>query len=517
MIKYHKSKSGLDTVVFDNFYLHSRYDPVKEAKRVINNNNLYNYKDLLIIGDSLGYTCDLLLSNNQNIINIDFFPEFLLYKKKRFLMFSARFLYFHYNDFFPDIFYSFYSHYHPYFFPVYEKLFPKEILSLKRYFFSSQQKKQINVSTRNKFWRSWIQNFISNSWYLWNTDGLKSLFNVLKDKPVVIVGAGPSAFSGLKVLKEIQKKVYIIAVDTVFELLIQNSIFPDFLVSIDPQHKNFTYLKNSNLSNTITIIQPTVSKELLRKKPGIFCFSSLEIPLLKTMESSLGVLGDIFLSGSVGCTSINIAFLLGANPIFLLGHDLSFSNGQIHFRGIQYEKQILNKSSRFYHIAHDIFSSSKRGEIFLYQKSDNSSIITDHRFFVFKKWIETFLKKIKNKVYIINEQLPISGTIPLNIMEFKRYFQCKNLKKKNIKFITKDKVVEKDYIIYNFLESYYNQIKQYSSLSNNEIVNHERKNGVFFDIIDSNSDRNMIDKIISFTKHSINNELLKFHSTKSRK
>lgn len=70
-IQMEQTKSGLTTLKINNYYIHSKYDPVQEAKRFVDNNFKEKYVTILF-GYGLGYIekayREKLSSDKQNYI-----------------------------------------------------------------------------------------------------------------------------------------------------------------------------------------------------------------------------------------------------------------------------------------------------------------------------------------------------------------------------------------------------------------------------------------------------------------
>ena len=68
---------------------------------------------------------------------------------------------------------------------------------------------------------------------------LEALRGSFKNKPAVLVAAGPSLDQSLPLLKEVQDNCVIIAVDSAVTPLTNAGIMPDFVTTLDCQEVNF--------------------------------------------------------------------------------------------------------------------------------------------------------------------------------------------------------------------------------------------------------------------------------------
>lgn len=167
-------------------------------------------------------------------------------------------------------------------------------------------------------------------------------FNELRDKfkdiPAVCIGAGPSAMDCLPYIKEINNTSIIIATDTSVKGLIENNIHPHVIVTLDYQDINheklrhYLYeLKNSLLLYNLPVFPYNTSLFPSSKRSVV----STEHFLLKDwMFKGLGLADKTpFSAGSVGNAAISVAIHLGADPIVMVGMDLSFPGGLDHYKG----------------------------------------------------------------------------------------------------------------------------------------------------------------------------------------
>lgn len=152
--------------------------------------------------------------------------------------------------------------------------------------------------------------------------------------PVVIVGAGPSLDRHLDLLKRYEGKAVLLSVDAALKPLLRRGITPDFVFSdeaIDVSH----FFDGVDLPENLTAVFP------IKVFPGLFDLPLSRI-LLYVENSSAFERALHKLSGfnavlphaySVSTTAMSFALRLGANPILMVGQDLSFPGGETHAGG----------------------------------------------------------------------------------------------------------------------------------------------------------------------------------------
>lgn len=412
--------------VFKNgksIFLHSAYDPEKEANALINEIKNETEKDLdlvFIFGIGAGYLIDAFKKLNINIAviepSIKFF-NLLIDNFKLDKILEDNITFFIGGDDIEDIekFISLTNTKKVKFFITrsYATLFNEEALFYQSKVLSIVDKKIININTISRFDKLWAYNIASNVAKISTHYGVNKFFDKYKNIPAVIVSAGPSLEKNIRKLKEIKNKALIIAVDTAIKPLFSHNISPHFIITIDPQKKNSKYFRNVNFKESVLIAESSVDKEAIDSFNGAIYFINSIFPLAKYFMEELGDRGDITTGGSVSTAAYDFAIRIGANPIIMVGLDLSFPNYQTHIKGSYHEENFFTEiykldsyDSRIYKV---LIAGNLREEKNIY----NEKVWTDSRFDMYKNWYEEqCLKYKKNKFYNATE-----GGIIINGME----------------------------------------------------------------------------------------------------
>ncbi|MDI9370676.1 MAG: DUF115 domain-containing protein [Synergistota bacterium] len=179
---------------------------------------------------------------------------------------------------------------------------------------------------------------------------LKELWGKFEDYPAVIVSAGPSLEKNVHLLKEVQDKCIIIAVDTVLRKLPAMGITPHFVVAIergrlvyDAHYADLPVKPEGVIPVNCSVCLPEISGTW--EGPFIMTFKIL--PLDRWFAGATGL--SVLHSGS-SCAhmGLGMAFGLGCKKIALIGQDLAFSpEGKTHTDGTYWEegKEDLDKSN----------------------------------------------------------------------------------------------------------------------------------------------------------------------------
>ena len=127
--------------------------------------------------------------------------------------------------------------------PRYKRVFPAYCNEFHRVVKESIESKRLNLHTNQRFQKRWVYNSLKNHDYVQETSNiLKFDFSPFRDKPLMIVSAGPSLaleMNNLKYIKE-NKLAYIFCVGSAINALIENDIVPHAMFTYDPGVHNAT-------------------------------------------------------------------------------------------------------------------------------------------------------------------------------------------------------------------------------------------------------------------------------------
>ncbi|NGX28803.1 MAG: hypothetical protein K940chlam1_00990 [Candidatus Anoxychlamydiales bacterium] len=236
-----------------------------------------------------------------------------------------------------------------------------------------------------------------------NLDKLKGSFlvnkfkNKFRNKPAIIVGAGPSLNYSFDKLKKLQNQALIIAGGSAITCLSQQNILPHLGVIIDPNEEEYQRMKDS-LAFEVPIVYST------RVNFGVFNTFNSPLGYIKAgiggffelfLENELKISGKHLVSErdekalSVTTVSLMMAKLFGCNPIILDGVDLAYSENK------QYALDIVD-SNQIDTTREDISEKPKA----TLDKMSNK-VFTNLKWEIEKDWISTFAKMSK-KIKFIN-------------------------------------------------------------------------------------------------------------------
>jgi len=452
--------------------LHSRLNPEAEALNLVKNLNVKQGCIYLFMGIGLGYHIELFKKlyrdriKNITIIAIEKNPDvFRLLAENRDITFLKDVKLFIGED--PENIKNFFECLNPISIKGYRILKLRNDISLDTdyyteleiYFKTITSLKLSDILTHLAFENLWIKNIISNIPFISDKSSINELKNLLKSKPVLVIGAGPSLVSQFKIIRQIAQKIHIIAVDTVLEPLLINDIVPDFLVTLDSQFYNiydfqYAFTKRTICKDINLIADIFVSPIILKNWKGkIFLnyavnSSSDAHPLAKRLKNYLPSISPLSCGGSVATTAIEFALFLGADPVYVTGLDLSYTNYMTHISSSpSYNLQYLS-SNRFKTINTSMLKSIRQRKLKYLKGIDGNNVLSDFIFQNYLNWINE-RKDYNGRVYnLTNTGVTISSLWHLNHRELLKV--SSNTRNKNAIKVAYSKSFGKDQLL-NFL------------------------------------------------------------------
>ena len=210
----------------------------------------------------------------------------------------------------------------------------------------------------------------------------------LKNKPALIVAAGPSLNKQMETLAQNKDLFTIFAVDRVWPILKKHGITPDVVVSLDPSSKP-SWPDNAIDDETLFMVDLGSSPELVWSHNKNHLFTSCN-PDVNAVLKSLGVeVEHMSTGGSVATTAFSIALTMGANPIVLIGQDLALTGGQAYAEGYM-NKPNAEYLKQQYDSGFDIVGYN--GE----------TVRTDRQLLFYKTWFENRIKALPAETMVIN-------------------------------------------------------------------------------------------------------------------
>jgi hypothetical protein len=359
------SKSGLPTLSVEatngrRVYLHSRYEPMAEARKLIERADVGQCMAFYLFGFGLGYHAELLFERSADEALLIVFEPDLRLLRAAFeqrdlskLIETRRVLFFTAADK-ADLMVRLSVH------AALISVGSEQILhapsqqvagefhaQMRQWVdeFAAYTKTSLATLVLNA--RKTATNVARNIGRYLAAPSLARLKDHHKHEPAVIVSAGPSLRKNKHLLKDLQGRAVIIAVQTTLQPLLDMGIEPQFVTSLD-YHEICTrfYEKLPGSISTELVAEPKANAAIFRMYPGPVTLlgNSYADSLLRELRLEKTGLQD---GATVAHLAYYLAEHLGCDPIIFVGQDLGFSDGLCYAPGTSYEDVWAPELSRF--------------------------------------------------------------------------------------------------------------------------------------------------------------------------
>lgn len=348
-IEIEPTRSGVNTLKIDKFYVHSKFEPIREAEKIINKEYTKNYVHI-VYGYGLGYLITELLkiSKDEKIIVIDPLLEKGQIKLSNEHLKNDRVIVWTKNSL-NTLSYVVHQcadgldqNIKVICTTNYNKIFEEDYAETLRIIRDVQSKAQIGRSTSLYFAETWQRNTIKNLPYILKDYSVMQLRNKF-DLPIVVASGGPSLTKQLKYLKEIEGSVIIIAAGSTINSLLAANIEPDFVVTIDGGEPNYRHFKEIQVNKTkiiYGIINHFGIRPLFPDKGYTFMGfneAGLQNYFQKTFDVTIPRISG---SATVAHFAFSVAQIMNSGPIAFIGQDLAYTNNQTHAKANKHFEEV---------------------------------------------------------------------------------------------------------------------------------------------------------------------------------
>jgi hypothetical protein len=384
--KYSHSESG------QQFMLHSQYDPLKEATKMIEA-QIQAYPEsqrYIVYGFGCGHHIRELLSRCDQAVEVEvwetnstFFSEVLkyadftdiLYDKRVKLIVGTEVKKFADSLFVQDGL-ALIIH------QPSLRIMPKPLSEFRK----ALELYHVKLSSIKSFSGILEQNYQSNLQLA--VPSIEAFINQFAGAPVVMVSAGPSLLKNVHELKRAKKHCLICCVGTALKILLENEIEPDFFMIIDPKELVLEQLEGLFHLKIPFFFLSTVHPSLPRfyQGPKYIVFQA-GYPLAEKQAMERGI-PAINSGGSVATALFDLLLKFGFSPICLIGQDLAYTNLETHAKG-------THNYRKFSVLNHDIIEIPSFDQ--------NGFVPTSKQLLVYLKWFVNVAKKENRLLYNATE------------------------------------------------------------------------------------------------------------------
>jgi len=231
-----------------------------------------------------------------------------------------------------------------------------------------------------------LRNALINAPLASGGDYLQQWQGMRKDRPALIVAAGPSLNKQLPLLVKNQDLFTIIAVDKAWPILKTHGIVPDAILALDPKSVP-SWPRNAIDEGTAFCVDIGCGSKLLWSNDQnhlLTCSNLAVYQILKELGVKVSLLST---GGSVATSAFALAERLGANPIVFIGQDLALTGGKDHADGYlnSYNAGVL---------------SARVEAGFDVEGYYGGRLRTERQLLTYKTWFESRIKALPEKLII---------------------------------------------------------------------------------------------------------------------
>ena len=246
---------------------------------------------------------------------------------------------------------------------------------------------------------------------------------LLKDKPVLIITAGPSFGKNIEWIKKSKDNYFIIAVAAVVPKLLKEGIEPNIITSVDGD-VDVLWQFPEEIIDKISHIPFLTSSLTYHKVLDIF---NKENIIVYEVMGAFKKTSAVLLGYTIGEITLNLASTLGASEIYLLGADLALDqdtgathiseHNEVKVHDLTEEKKELNSfaKSKNYDMANS--TVVVKGN---FRETVVTTVYWEKAILPYNQIIKALVTKNPNlKIYNLNDGVYFENTIPTKIEELK--------------------------------------------------------------------------------------------------
>ncbi|MGJ8717819.1 motility associated factor glycosyltransferase family protein [Clostridium botulinum] len=292
-----------------------------------------------------------------------------------------------------------------------------------------------NIITKH-FSETFTKAFISNLKHIVEATPINYFKNQFKDRPAIVVSAGPSLEKNVYKLKNVQDNFIIITGARSLGTLIKNDVIPDFICMVDPIEFNCKFIENYlDYKVPLIFFESTSYKAMdLYKGPKIL-FSGNPLTSL-ILEYNVDILRS---GGSVAHNCTSFAAYIGCNPITFIGQDFAYTGEKLHSDSSVFEENNnINKKLDVIEVK-DVFGNSVK---------------TDRKLNIYRTNMEEIIKDYSDKTFINSTEggANMEGTIVQPLSKTIEEYGKEKVKKEKIGDILKHPPIAEKGKIVKYLE-----------------------------------------------------------------
>lgn len=183
----------------------------------------------------------------------------------------------------------------------------------------------------------WQFNTLKNLPLLVSHPGIRALEGLFRGRSALVVGAGPSLNEALPLIREQADRFVVIATGTALRPLRACGIRPDLVVAVDGSHLIRPQFE-TDCDDLYFACSSLVYSDITHRFKGLFSGGLEASPLDHWIDEHITPRGMMYAGGTVTCSAMYLASLMGCSTVCTVGLDLCFrDDGTTHAGHTMYD------------------------------------------------------------------------------------------------------------------------------------------------------------------------------------
>jgi hypothetical protein len=326
------AKNGEPTLLLNDIYIYSKYNPRMDARKFIANEYDENAKGYFLVGLGLGYHLEALLEldkgkpiivlalEHKELKICPFISQMEQYKNVNVIIrLESNVDLSQYKVIIPNPWMKAIGHEHR----LHDVLEDIKIRQMSYVALATELEKNFQANSKN------------------NDHSISKFADMFKEKSAYLVSAGPSLDNTIELLKETKEKCFILAVGSALNTLLRNDIEPNAVIITDTQINVVNQLENKGYKGLLFYLA-TANHEMTRVHKGQKVIIYQEGYLLSENEAKARNEDVLETGGSVATTAFSLLEYMGFQKVILFGQDLGFKDYNTHSISSSSGNKVIN-------------------------------------------------------------------------------------------------------------------------------------------------------------------------------
>lgn len=249
------------------------------------------------------------------------------------------------------------------------------------------------------------QNIAMNFCHIVSTPPIDILKDRFAGNPAIVISAGPSLAKSIDLLEGLKGNAILVAVQTTIKPLLKKGIVPDFVTSLDFHEMSQKFFDSvEGLDQVHLVAEPKATWHVLDEYPGPV--SLLDNSWMRmVIGDRLAARGGLKAGATVAHLAYYLAVYMGCNPIIFVGQDLAFTGHVFYVPGVEIHQSWRSEINRFQTMEHKEWDRIVRNRPILRRVlgQDGNELYTDELLFTYLEQFEKDITEFPNQVINASE------------------------------------------------------------------------------------------------------------------